>query len=104
MFNMERLLPTSPKALGEVLTTKSYNFIKPKPFRAGLGRILGVGILLAEGDEHKVCNILVDVDVTDQLIVDATQESYASVQLPSCKRFISNVLVEVEGICREFEG
>jgi len=56
MFNMERLLITSPKAIGEVLTTKSYNFVKPRQLRAGLGRILGVGILLAEGDEHRVCD------------------------------------------------
>jgi hypothetical protein len=60
MFNIERLLITSPKALGEVMTTKSYNFIKPRALRTGLGRIIGVGILLAEGDEHRVCKVLVD--------------------------------------------
>jgi cytochrome P450 len=54
MFNIDRLLITSPKALSEVLTTKSYNFAKPYALRAGMSRILGVGILLAEGDEHKV--------------------------------------------------
>jgi len=54
MFNVERLFITSPKALAEVLTTNSYTFIKPKQFRSGLGRILGIGILLAEGEEHKV--------------------------------------------------
>lgn len=53
-FNAERLLITKPKTLGEVLVTKNYEFIKPSFFRAGLGRILGIGILLAEGDEHKV--------------------------------------------------
>jgi cytochrome P450 len=53
MFNSERLLVTSPKALGEVLTTKNYDFIKPSHFASGLGRLLGIGILLAEGDEHK---------------------------------------------------
>lgn len=53
LFNIERLLITSPKALAEVLTTKSYNFVKPKSLRVGLGRILGIGVLLAEGDEHK---------------------------------------------------
>lgn len=53
MFNAERLLITSPKGLGEVLTTKSYEFIKPATVR-GIGRILGVGILLAEGEEHKI--------------------------------------------------
>ena len=60
MFNMERLLITSPRALSEVLTTKSYIFVKPKPMRAGLGRILGVGVLLAEGDEHRVGIVLAE--------------------------------------------
>lgn len=54
MWFQERLLLTNPKALGEVLVTKNYDFIKPQQFRNGLGRILGIGILLAEGDEHKV--------------------------------------------------
>jgi cytochrome P450 len=53
MFNSERLLVISPKALSEVLTTKNYDFIKPDQVARGLGRLLGVGILLAEGDEHK---------------------------------------------------
>ena len=55
IFNTPRVLLTNPKALAEVLTVKSYDFIKPPQIREGLGRILGVGILLAEGDEHKVC-------------------------------------------------
>lgn len=54
ILNEGRLLVTSPQALSEVLTIKSYDFIKPQTLRNGLGRILGVGILLAEGDEHKV--------------------------------------------------
>ena len=43
------------KALSEVLTTKSYDFVKPQLLRVGLGSILGIGIIFAEGDEHKVC-------------------------------------------------
>ena len=54
LFNVERLLITSPKGLGEVMVQKNYEFIKPAQLREGLGRILGVGILLAEGEEHKV--------------------------------------------------
>jgi hypothetical protein len=53
-FNNDRILVTSPKALGEVLVNKNYEFIKPSQLRNGLGRLLGIGILLAEGDEHKV--------------------------------------------------
>lgn len=47
-------MPTTPKALGEVLVQKSYDFIKPRQLREGLARVLGVGVLLAEGEEHKV--------------------------------------------------
>ncbi|KIV95429.1 hypothetical protein PV10_03087 [Exophiala mesophila] len=53
LFNRERVLVTSPKGLAEVLTTKSYDFIKPSLLRSGIGQILGIGILFAEGDEHK---------------------------------------------------
>ncbi|EMC99927.1 hypothetical protein BAUCODRAFT_30348 [Baudoinia panamericana UAMH 10762] len=53
MWGQERVLLTNPKTLGEVLVTKNYEFIKPSHFRNALGRILGIGILLAEGDEHK---------------------------------------------------
>jgi cytochrome P450 len=53
LFNSERLVLTSPKALSEVLTTRSYDFKRPEQVTAALGRLLGVGILLAEGDEHK---------------------------------------------------
>ena len=53
-LNTERVFLTSPKALAEVLVTKSYDFQKPNEARQVLGRLLGVGILLAEGEEHKV--------------------------------------------------
>lgn len=43
----------SPKALAEVLVVKNYEFMKPDQLRFGIGRILGIGLLLAEGDEHK---------------------------------------------------
>ncbi|KAL7627819.1 hypothetical protein AAE478_002014 [Parahypoxylon ruwenzoriense] len=53
LFNRERLLITNPKALAEVLVTRNYDFKKPESVRFGLSRLLGVGVLLAEGDEHK---------------------------------------------------
>ena len=49
-------MPTSPRAIAEVLQHKSYEFIKPSFVRLGIGSILGIGILLAEGDEHRVCD------------------------------------------------
>lgn len=45
---------TSPKALAEVLVTKSYDFVRPGPVRFVLGRILGDSLLIAEGDVHKM--------------------------------------------------
>jgi len=52
-LNQERLLLTNSKALSEVLVTRNYDFEKPGLIRWSLGRILGNGILMAEGDEHK---------------------------------------------------
>lgn len=59
VFNEERLLITGPKALAEVLAIKNYDFIKPTQIRNGLGTLLGIGILLAEGDEHKVISSII---------------------------------------------
>ncbi|KAL9070873.1 MAG: hypothetical protein Q9157_005666 [Trypethelium eluteriae] len=53
-FNKERVFLTSPKALSEVLVQRNYEFCKPHRLRFGLGRILGVGLIIAEGDEHKM--------------------------------------------------
>lgn len=44
----------APEALAEVLTTKSYQFKKPDTLVTGLKRIAGNGILLAEGERHKL--------------------------------------------------
>ncbi|TGJ79124.1 hypothetical protein E0Z10_g9648 [Xylaria hypoxylon] len=54
MGNSERVLVTGPKALAEVLVTKNYHFEKPAALRFNIGRVLGVGVLLAEGEEHKI--------------------------------------------------
>jgi cytochrome P450 len=53
-FNSERVLLTNPKTLAEVLSSKNYEFIKPAHFLEIIGRILGIGLLFAEGDEHRM--------------------------------------------------
>lgn len=53
MWGKERLLVTQPSTISELLVTKNYHFTKPQELRNGVGRLLGVGILLAEGEEHK---------------------------------------------------
>lgn len=95
LFNAERLLITSPKGLSEVLVQKSYEFVKPAMVRNSLGRLLGVGVLLAEGEEHKV-----QISVTGPKTVTngrpgPTQKPHASICLPSHQGLISNFLGQV---------
>lgn len=53
----ERLFVTSPQALSEILVTKASHFAKPEFVRQRLHYVTGNGLLLAEGDEHKVSNV-----------------------------------------------
>ncbi|KAK2590019.1 hypothetical protein QQS21_012297 [Conoideocrella luteorostrata] len=53
-FNREMLLVTTPQVLSEVLVAKSYEFEKPQFLRDTLGPIIGHGLVLAEGDAHRV--------------------------------------------------
>ncbi|KAF5631726.1 pisatin demethylase cytochrome P450 monooxygenase [Fusarium sp. NRRL 52700] len=54
LFNQERLVITSPEGLKEVLGQNSYDYVKPHLLRAMVGKILGYGLLLSEGDVHKM--------------------------------------------------
>lgn len=53
IFYQDRLLVMSPKVLGELLVTKSYDFEKPAPLRNFLRLVLGDGLIVVEGDVHK---------------------------------------------------
>jgi cytochrome P450 len=53
-FNAERIVLTSPDALHEVLVTHNYSFPKPASLRETAGRFLGIGLILSEGDAHKL--------------------------------------------------
>ena len=53
-LSIERITVTTPRALKELLVEKANDFGKPDVTRASLEPITGVGLLLAEGDEHKV--------------------------------------------------
>lgn len=54
VLNIERILLANPEAIAEVLVKKTYDFEKPGEARVALGRILGIGLILAEGEDHKV--------------------------------------------------
>lgn len=53
LFFTHTILLTSPAALAEVLNTRSYDFEKPRLARRFLTRVLGTGLVVAEGAEHK---------------------------------------------------
>ncbi|KAM7198356.1 pisatin demethylase cytochrome P450 monooxygenase [Rhypophila sp. PSN 637] len=54
LLNRERLIVTSAQGLREVLAENSYDYVKPHLLRAMVGKILGYGLLLSEGDVHKL--------------------------------------------------
>jgi cytochrome P450 len=52
--NIERVLVVGQEALSEILVSKVYDFPKSESLRIKLLRFTGNGILLAEGDEHRM--------------------------------------------------
>lgn len=53
MFTTDRLLVSNSKALADILVAKCYEFEKPRQAAEFLARILGLGLILSEGDLHK---------------------------------------------------
>lgn len=94
VFNEERLLITSPKALAEVLVTKNYDFDKPAMIRDTLARLLGIGVLLAEGEEHKVNDLVYQSVARAYLGADATQALDACFRLSPYQGPLSGFLGE----------
>lgn len=52
-LNYSFVVPTNQRALMDVLSTNSYDFVKPPGGREFLARGLGYGLILSEGDAHK---------------------------------------------------
>ncbi|KAL9058378.1 MAG: hypothetical protein Q9206_001963 [Seirophora lacunosa] len=52
-FNTERVAVVGSKALADILVHKPYDFVKPPTFARVVGSVVGIGLFLAEGDEHK---------------------------------------------------
>ncbi|KAF2800716.1 cytochrome P450 3A4 [Melanomma pulvis-pyrius CBS 109.77] len=53
LFHADRLMPTTPAALADILVHKSYDWEKPSWVRTFLRQFLGDGLLISEGDEHR---------------------------------------------------
>ncbi|KAK4705271.1 hypothetical protein P7C70_g937, partial [Phenoliferia sp. Uapishka_3] len=52
-FGEDQIFFTDPAALTHILVANSYEYPKPQAMRGELGRILGKGILFAEGEDHR---------------------------------------------------
>lgn len=48
-----RILVTSPRLMADLLVHRCYDFIKPKRISSFLRHILGDGLVIVEGDQHK---------------------------------------------------
>lgn len=54
ILHSDKILLTSTKAFAEVLVTKSYDFPKSEKGRAFLRSVIGDGLVVAEGAQHKL--------------------------------------------------
>lgn len=53
-LNWERVAVVKPKALTEVMMTRSHEYIKPPHIQEGFGRIFGRGLIFMEEEKHRV--------------------------------------------------
>jgi hypothetical protein len=91
--NIERVLVVSPKALAEVLVTKSYDFKRPDFARIQLSTVTGHGLLTAEGDEHKVrSKPFACGDHIADVLPDTAEGSNAVICVPSHQGSLPGVL------------
>ncbi|KAF2762012.1 cytochrome P450 [Pseudovirgaria hyperparasitica] len=52
-FMPETIIPISPSALRDLMSTNTYDFVKPSGLRTFLGGIIGYGLITTEGNVHK---------------------------------------------------
>ena len=57
-LNVYRVMPTSSSVLAELLTRRAYDFAKPQTVTRNLAYFLGKGLVIAEGEEHKVSHLM----------------------------------------------
>jgi len=117
----DTLLATGPEALKEVLLTRTYDFEKPARIRNFLRHVLGDGLIIVEGDQHrfqrkhvmpafgfrqikdlypmmwrkamKVCDVIAD---------DAAQTMKGSVEIGGYASKVTLDIIGIAGLGREF--
>ncbi|KAI8409300.1 hypothetical protein FOFC_09136, partial [Fusarium oxysporum] len=116
-FNAERIVLTSPEALHEVLVTQNYSFPKPASLRETAGRFLGIGLILSEGDAHKLQRRSMNPafaprnikalyplfwDKTREMIERITADRLETVEVVEWASRITLDLIGVAGLGRDF--
>jgi hypothetical protein len=65
LFNEPRVLVSDPELLKQILVTHQYEFKKPKQLAEFIGKILGIGLLVAEvckvSSYHRQTNVSLSV-------------------------------------------
>lgn len=100
MLNRERLLVTSTKALADVLVNRAYDFAKTRALVASIGWVTGTGVILAEGDVHRVCPLVLQLPVTPAFVADdflkgPTEELEPCILVPPYQGALPYFLAEI---------
>lgn len=83
--NIERVMVVGSQALSEMMGPKVYDFPKSESLRVKLERFTGNGVLLSEGDEHKVGSTMKSglESILTLSSLDATSWSFARSSISS---------------------
>jgi hypothetical protein len=81
--NQERVLVTNVEAQKDILVSKASDFVKPGAVKRRLSRITGNGLLLAEGEVHKV-------SAPAGFSITRVNNRYRCNEKVSCQRFLSD--------------
>lgn len=82
----------SPKAIGDFLVNKSYDFTRQEIARIQLSKLTGEGLLVAEGDVHKVWPLDFSCCETMLMMLGTTQSLNAIILLPTNQGLVSPLL------------
>ncbi|KAF2225315.1 putative P450 monooxygenase [Elsinoe ampelina] len=120
-LGIDVLLATGPKALQEILATNTYDWEKPSRVRNFLRHVLGDGLIIVEGEQHKFQRKHVKpafgfrqikdlypmmwkkaVAVTDAINQDIASNRVGSTEINSWASKITLDIIGIAGLGREF--
>jgi hypothetical protein len=95
IFNKEIVVPTDAKVIAEVYQTKSDDYTKPSKGKLILEKVLGNGLIIAEGQDHKVrLSLTLLTRAFSDIVLVPKKAPGTSIQLQSGEEFVSSLLEE----------